>query len=73
MEEHLGRDFVKRLILTKDKTLVFGDFLIDDKPEIKGVKLPSWEHLIFDQPYNINIINNKRRINWNNYREVLGL
>jgi len=56
----------------KDKTLIIGDILIDDKPEIKGISTPNWEHIIFDQPYNKNITN-KKRINWDNFKEVLGV
>ena len=37
MEEHLGSEFTKRVILTRDKTLVRGDVLIDDKPTIGGI------------------------------------
>ena len=32
VEKHLGRDATNRLVLTKDKTLVHGNLLIDDKP-----------------------------------------
>lgn len=32
VERHLGANFVSRIILLKDKTLVRGDVLIDDKP-----------------------------------------
>ena len=70
VEEHLGKDFVKRIILTKDKTLVRGKFLIDDKPEITGLLTPEWEQLMFDQPYNRHITA-KRHINWSNWKEIL--
>lgn len=36
MEKHLGRDFLEQVILTRDKTLITGDLLIDDKPDILG-------------------------------------
>ena len=36
VEKHLGRDATNRLILTKDKTLVHGSLLIDDKPQHPG-------------------------------------
>lgn len=67
--KHLGEDWKKRLILVKDKTLIKADILIDDKPEIKGIKEPSWKHILFEQPYNKN--SDKKRINWKNYKEVL--
>lgn len=36
MEKHLGPQFVERIILTRDKTVVLGDLLIDDKDTIQG-------------------------------------
>jgi 5'-nucleotidase len=68
----LGADWLKRLIITWDKTLVKGDFLIDDNPNPSGAMLPTWEHVIFDFPYNRHIAG-KRRINWDNWKEVLKL
>lgn len=51
--EHLGPEWVGRLIITRDKTVVSGDWLIDDKPFIHGVNpTPAWKHVLFDQPYN---------------------
>ncbi|KAK1163901.1 5'(3')-deoxyribonucleotidase, cytosolic type-like [Acipenser oxyrinchus oxyrinchus] len=48
VEKHLGAEFVQRLILTRDKTIVHADLLIDDKDSIKGVQAsPSWEHILF--------------------------
>ena len=50
---HLGKSWVDRIILTRDKTLVRGDILLDDAPQAKGSSLePVWEHVYFDQPYN---------------------
>jgi len=72
IEEHLGFEWTKKLILTKDKTLIQGDILIDDKPEVKGVAKPVWEHIIFDKPYNRKT-NHAKRMNWKNWREVLNL
>ena len=36
VEKHLGPQFVERIILTRDKTMVLGDLLIDDKDTIQG-------------------------------------
>jgi 5'-nucleotidase len=72
VEKHFGRAFTKRVIITKDKTVVRGDLLIDDRPDVEGVYKPVWEHIIFDSSYNRNITD-KRRLNWNNFREVLGI
>jgi 5'-nucleotidase len=71
VKKHLGQEFVERIIMTRDKTLAYGDMLIDDKPEVTGAAQPQWEHIVFDQPYNKTVAN--RRINWSNYREVLGI
>lgn len=52
VEHYLGKEWLGDLIITKDKTMVHANYLIDDKPEITGVYDPTWEHIIFDQPYN---------------------
>ena len=70
VEEHLGRDWVGDLILTSDKTLVRGDVLIDDRPELNGVETPTWEHVLYDQVYNRRV-KGKRRLTWENWKEVL--
>ena len=49
---HLGNEWVSRVIVTSDKTAVRGDVLIDDKPKIVGMHLPTWRHLMFAAPYN---------------------
>lgn len=69
VERYLGFEFTKLMILTKDKTLVKGDILIDDRPEIPGVCIPEWEHVIFDAPYNRHI-KNRRRITWGNWQSL---
>jgi 5'-nucleotidase len=72
VKKHMGFHFTRRMILTKDKTLIRGNFLIDDKPEINGITIPEWEHIIFDRPYNRNQTG-KRRLDWTNWRKVLGI
>ena len=67
----LGPDWVKHIIITKDKTLVKADYIIDDKPEITGVeKTPGWEHILYDCPYNKDV--NRRRLTWKTWKSVLG-
>ena len=71
VENYLGSSWVNRIIITKDKTLVKADYLIDDKPEITGVENPpSWEQILYDRPYNRDA--NKRRLTWRNWKDVLG-
>lgn len=52
VRKYLGDDWVKKTIITKDKTIVKANYLIDDKPEITGAFAKSWEHIMYDQPYN---------------------
>ena len=71
--QHLGDDWVKRLILCHDKTLVHGDVLVDDKPEVTGSNpVPSWEHVLFGAPYNRHITDRRRIGDWTEWAEVLG-
>lgn len=46
-----------KLILADDKTLIYGDFLIDDCPHLieKGINLPFWQQIIYTQPYNMHM------------------
>lgn len=69
VEKHLGSDWLNRTIITSDKTLVNGDFLIDDKPDIKGAIVPAWKHVVFDAPYNRGI--EPRLDVWDQWLEVL--
>lgn len=70
VEAFLGPAWVKKIILTKDKTIINADFLIDDKPTITGVQdEPSWEHILYDRPYNKNV--SKRRLTWENWKDIL--
>lgn len=70
VEKHLGVEWANRMILTRDKTLVHGDILIDDKPSIIGIRTPSWTHILYDQPYNRHITG-QDRLTWKNYKEIL--
>lgn len=75
--EHLGKEWVDRLILTRDKTYVRGDYLIDDAPVAKGSGLePTWEHIYMEQPYNRpgkpKADPQRRRLTrWTSWREVI--
>jgi 5'-nucleotidase len=62
----MGKDWVKRIILCKDKTLVRGDLLIDDNPKPEGTLSPTWEHRLYTQPYNSSV-RGKKRISWVTY------
>jgi len=72
VDQFLGPEWVKRIVLTKDKTIVKADVIIDDKPEIIGVEsAPSWEHILYDRPYNRDV--NKKRLTWENWKDVLNV
>lgn len=70
LQKHFGEDLANKLILIRDKTLVHGDYLIDDNLEIKGEKTPSWKHILFDQPYNKDA-DKKRLKDWSGWREII--
>lgn len=70
--KHLGKGWKNRTIITSDKTVVQGDMLIDDKPEITGVQTPIWEQVLYTQPYNLHITD-KRRVTWKDWKSVLNL
>lgn len=73
IEKYLGKEFTNKVIFTRDKTVIKGTILIDDKPKIHGkIKKPNWEHIIFDAPYNKDI-NNKRRLkrDWSNWKKII--
>lgn len=72
IEKYFDASYVDRIILTRDKTLIRGDILIDDKPEISGLEIPTWEHILYDKPFNREVTN-KRRISWQNWHIVLEL
>lgn len=70
IQEQLGDEWIRRTIITKDKTIIPGSYLIDDKPEVVGAQTPAWEHLVFKQPYNRHI-KDKQRICWDSAEQVL--
>ncbi len=71
VRKHLDNDFAKAMIFTRDKTLIRGNYLIDDKPVIQGALEPTWEHVIFDQPFNRDVKDKKRiSIDWSNWKEL---
>lgn len=36
VEKHFGPEFLEQIVLTRDKTVVSADLLIDDRPDITG-------------------------------------
>ncbi|MDE1971468.1 MAG: hypothetical protein KGI50_07890, partial [Patescibacteria group bacterium] len=64
IDRYFGKEWLNRLILTRDKTIINGVILIDDKPNPMGIYTPTWEHVVFDQNYNQNdpFCKGKRRL-----------
>lgn len=69
IEEHFDQGFTDRVVMTKDKTLVSGDVLIDDQPTVRGLLAPLWQHVIFDQPYNQGVPG--PRMSWLSWEDAL--
>jgi len=73
VREHLGEEWLNRVVLTMDKTSVRGDVLIDDRPIISGLQRPVWSHILFDAPYNqeVDLAGRHRLVGWNNWEAIL--
>lgn len=71
VEEHYGTEWASRVIITGDKTLIRGDYLIDDKPTITGVETPEWEHIWYSQPYNAALTGKRRITSWDEWETAL--
>lgn len=72
----LGKDFAKSMIIARDKTLIRGDFLIDDRIKLQGFyeDCPSWEHIIFEAPYNSGAPGHRYRIkSWAHAPEIFDM
>lgn len=54
----------KNVVLSQDKTLIDGIVLIDDKPVPNGKFVPTWEHVVFSQPYNQDVRDKYRLNDW---------
>lgn len=52
VEEHLGMDWVRRLIVTPDKGMVRGDILLDDAPKAAWFARAEWAPVIFPMSWN---------------------
>lgn len=70
IEEHFGKEMTKRLILTSDKSLVKGDFLIDDWTYVKKTIKPEWIHLLYTTKYNAHL-EDRLRFSWETWEEDL--
>lgn len=76
VDKYLGPQFVERIILTRDKTVVLGDLLIDDKDTILGQEeTPAWEHILFTCCHNQHLAlppAKRRLLSWSDdWREII--
>eukprot|EP00614_Pseudopedinella_elastica_P002253 CAMPEP_0172588034 /NCGR_PEP_ID=MMETSP1068-20121228/6991_1 /TAXON_ID=35684 /ORGANISM="Pseudopedinella elastica, Strain CCMP716" /LENGTH=130 /DNA_ID=CAMNT_0013383237 /DNA_START=480 /DNA_END=872 /DNA_ORIENTATION=- len=75
VREQFGKDgdaWVRRLIITSDKSLARGDILIDDAPVAKAAAMtPTWEHVWFTQPYNAALEGKRRVDSWTDWRTLI--
>ena len=42
IEKHIGQEWLDKIIITWDKTVIEGDLLFDDKVDITGKKIATW-------------------------------
>ena len=52
IEEHFGFPLARSAVFCKDKTMIVGDYLIDDRPQT-GRNKPLWKQLFPSQSYNV--------------------
>jgi 5'-nucleotidase len=72
VRQHLGQYWMSRVIISSDKTFVYGDYLIDDKPDITGAIEPAWEHVIYEAPYNRHANGGRRLASWKDWPQLIG-
>lgn len=62
--------WLERIIFCNDKTILECDFLIDadGKPETSGKNIPRWKHILFDAPYNKDLTDKTRIMDWKNWK-----
>jgi 5'(3')-deoxyribonucleotidase len=68
IENHFGREFTRKMLLTKDKTLIRGDIMIDDS--ILRGHGSFMGFVVFDRPHNQKIVG-KRLYRWKDWRNVI--
>jgi 5'-nucleotidase len=60
--KNLGVVLAKSMVIAKDKTLIRGDYLLDDRVIVSGLFTPSWKHILYSQGYNSNT--REKRFSW---------
>ena len=70
VDEHLGREWTYKTILTNDKGRVTGDVLYDDRPAVRGAEYAEWTQVYFSAPHNAGLPG-LRISDWADWREPL--
>lgn len=52
VRKHLGEDWLRRLIITPDKSMVRGDILLDDAPKPEWFPIAEWAPVVFPMSWN---------------------
>ena len=63
----------RNVIVSKDKTLVRGHILVDDKPDIEGTLDPLWHHVLFSTPGNAHSTSPLRLASWDDVDDLIEL
>lgn len=64
LQIHLGAAAAEAAIIDSKKELYNAIALIDDRPVVKNADVASWQHVLFDQPYNAHIDTKLRLRGW---------
>ena len=68
---NLGTAFAQHTIIGNDKTLLDLDILFDDRPDIRGHRIPRWKHILVDAPCNRHVTGKPRLTDWRRWREAI--
>lgn len=72
VRKYYGEEYLSRIIITRDKTVIKGTVLIDDKPKITGTcEKPEWTHIVYTQSYNMHVVDKPRFTKWSEWRKTL--
>lgn len=73
VRQYFGEEWAnERLIQTPDRTFLSADILIDDNPQIMGVnKYPSWQQIVYAQPYNMHVCAAAGFGHWSQVRQAV--
>lgn len=50
--QHIGPEWLERVVISKDKSILSADILIDDRPDVHNAHRANWTQVFYTQPYN---------------------